>query len=441
MKRWAWILGSLALVLWGCQTGDQAARPSPSPFPSPSPIIPTAVASPTRTPSTPTPSPVRPAASPTATKDPSRVSPGPIASSRPPAPLPDGFQTGADWMLIFRPALDQKTWMDGEIWLSNGQRWIGPWPSDVFGPFWTSLDGKLAFCYYRLDASLGLPTCETVPPHLRIQPDKRSGQTLSGGIPPSPDDPWFPCGENGALCLRQGDRILSGPFRLPLPKILLEGIRSGQSHSEAEAPMRLEMDGCVTDDRRRAVFALRRLGGTSEMDAGPESPLIFAGAVYWVDLESGRVLTAPANAPTWPDEQDVARRLAKQGVFPPSFLPFWERTLSEPTVEGLIGCSPSNQFALVAKMTSHRGEDVYFPSDVERFFQTPRLIIPNWSFVMVGWVIRLEDGSGYPLTLFHELFTQGHTIQWVKYKSLGDYEVGGLKYLPPTHPLPWWGSP
>ncbi len=368
-----------------------------------------------------------------------------------PQPLPDGFQTGEDWLVVFRPALERPTWMDGEVWLTNGQRWIGPWPSDFEWPFWMSGGDGLWFCHRERSApwqqTPSPPICVKVPPRLDIRPSEGPMGFDVGGQ----DATLIRCGSEGTVCVRFADGASSAPLRFPLPEAIVQKIQAWHAKVPQAGPLRpLSVYGCVSPDRRRAVFAVRQLGGIPENNTEERFnrflSWVFPGGLYWADLESGQILTAPVNAPTWPAQQALARSMAERGALPASFLPFFgalrfgptvetvkERSMLPPKLE-MTGCSPSGKFVLIAQGLWHPGERVFFPQDMRRF-HVPLLDPPAAARVTAAWVIRIEDGVGYPLAIWSRALRRGYTISWV-YLYPKDPITGGRDSRPPDYPLP-----
>ncbi|WP_448600975.1 hypothetical protein [Thermoflexus hugenholtzii] len=392
--------------------GTQPARtPSPTPTPIPATATPTATRPPTRTP--------------TATPRPTRLpsAPPPSSGSQRPQPLPDGFQTEGNWIAVFRPRLERQTWSEGAVWLTDGQRWIGPWPSDLTMPFWTLWNGRLHFCYWRdgewfeeLATTNVPPICVEAPDGLAIRRDR---------IGPKENDIHHlkPCGSPGELCAPiPPDKRLSPPLRFPIPESVIL--------NQVKVYDRVQARGCLSPDQRHALIVVYRDGGP--MSEGEElfrkvvpdftpPPLTFPGGLYWVDLHSGKVLTAPTNAPGWPDQQALARALAEQERFPVAFLPFLRSALG-PTQAG-PGCSPDGRFALAMQALWLPPGEVYLPADVRRYpeFFGHDFRPPPYATLWWIWVIRIEDGTGYPITLLEDLFNTelSHAIvDWVPFYML-----------------------
>ncbi|SNB61835.1 hypothetical protein SAMN02746019_00004520 [Thermoflexus hugenholtzii JAD2] len=127
------------------------------------------------------------------------------------------------------------------------------------------------------------------------------------------------------------DKRLSPPLRFPISESVV--------FNQWKIYDRVDAEGCLSPDQRHALIAVAPEGGP--MSEGEElfrkvvpdftpSPLTFPGGLYWVDLRSRKVLTAPTNASGWPDQHALARTLAEQGRFPIAFLSFLRSTL-EPT--------------------------------------------------------------------------------------------------------------
>lgn len=423
-----WVLGWTACAV-------QAPAPTVPSLPSPTGASTRSFPTPSRV-SAPTNLPPR-----TATSSPVPATPRPGV-----APLPDGFQTDGDWLAIFRPSIERQTWREGDVWLTDGQRWIGPWPSFVGGPFWTSHGEQLQFCYWQegewifeLAKSDIPPICVDIPKHLNIHPTHILEEATAKVLR---------CGED-AICIRLPDQRTSAPIRLPIPKEILQGKRPFWE----ELPVYVE---CIAPDWRHAILVVPRLGGPlgdkeellGKADPSYEPPpMAFPGAVYWVDLQSGEVRGAPTNAPAWPDQQALVRSMAKEGRFPPSYVSFFKRTLLGPTIEGTggyyglwtTGCSPSRQFALILQGIWHNTKEVYFPSDA-KYMGGLLSRAPDMAPVLALWVIRLEDGTGYPLTIVEELFHDAlseRVFTWVPYYPPEDLTSWILMPpRPPTHPLP-----
>ncbi len=372
-------------------------------------------------------------------------------SPSPPQPLPDGFQTGADWLAVFRPALERPTWMEGEVWLTNGERWIGPWPSDFEWPFWMSGGDRLWFCHRKRSApwhqTPSPPICVKVPPRLDIHPAEGPTGSTAG----EPDIRLIHCGSGDAVCVRFADGSSSAPLRFPLPEAIARKIEAWHAKVPQAEPLRpLSVEVCASPDRRRAVFAVRQLGGIPENSTEERFRRFlswtFPGGLYWADLESGQVVTAPVNAPAWPAQQALARSLAERGTLPAAFLPFFGTLRFGPTVETvaersmvppeprMVQCSPSGKFMLITQGLWHPGERVFFPQDMKRF-RVPLLKPPAVARVTAAWVIRIEDGVGYPLTIWSRALRTGYTISWV-YPYPEDPITGGRDSRPPDYPLP-----
>ncbi|MDT7949576.1 MAG: hypothetical protein RQ897_14665 [Thermoflexus sp.] len=172
-------------------------------------------------------------------------------------------------------------------------------------------------------------------------------------------------------------------------------------------------------------------------------PLAFPGGLYRVDLRSGKVLTAPTNAPGWPDQQALTHAMVEQGHFPAAFLPFFlQPSLLGPTWAGLA-CSPNGRFALASLEIWVPPEKVYLPRDValHRDFFAGDFQPPPYANLLWLWVIRIEDGTGYPLTLLEELFNlelSDAIYDWVPFYALpGDLPEVPLPPRPPEYPPPW----
>lgn len=430
IARWSFALWLGAYVA-GCLPAPQPSGPSTptpgmsaSPTPSPSPSV---KVSPTR--------PRSPSATPTSTP----AAPRPIG-------LPDGFHTEGEWLAVFRPAVERQTWKDGAIWLTEGQRWIGPWLPNLILPEWIirPQDGQLYFCHWFQESTYDdPPVCVTIPRHMRIQP--YLGETRYIRISPMVGFVYGAyldlCDEEGRLCfyhLSDEERVLSVPLHLPLPEKALKLLKQEAEQDRSRRDMRSELIeefGCIDGDERHAVFGIDPIWEGS-------TP-IFSSGLYWADLQSGEVLTAPTNAPTWPAQQALIRSLIQQGTLPPSFLPFVEKGLRVPSgkvefeeVDG-YNCSPTGKFMLVAQRILLPARDVVFPADAQRFGAPRGETIP----VHIVWVLRLKDGVGYPITIRQPYYNQSHIIQWVYPFGFSDPSpakqfLAAGEYHPPTYPLP-----
>ncbi|GBD07780.1 hypothetical protein HRbin22_00006 [Candidatus Thermoflexus japonica] len=454
MRRW-WIRWGLVLGLVACMrrapstalistaTPGRTATPtvavhSPetpiprisSPTPTVAPATATATRQPTSTPRPPTPTPVPP------------WTPVPVQR---PQPLPEGFQFEGNWITVFRPNLERMTWSEGAFWLTDGQHWIGPWPPDLTTSFWTLWNGRLHFCYWR-DGEWFAETATTdVPPICVAAPDTL---TSPGNLRRSEGHALYdlkPCGRSGELCaaLSLSDGTLSPPLQLPIPESVVQ--------NEVKRFNRVEADGCLSPDRQHALINVYRIGGPESEgvalfqkvvpDFTPE-PLVFPSGLYWVDFHSGNVLTAPINAPTWPDQQILAHAMVEQGHFPAAFLPFLQQSLLGPTWAGL-SCSPNGRFALATLEIWVPPEKVYLPRDValHRDFFAGDFQPPQYANLLWLWAIRIEDGTGYPLTLLEELFNlelSDATYGWVPFYALPqDLPQVPLPPRSPEHPPPW----
>lgn len=416
MKRWVAVIG-LILNLTACGRAVE----------TPTPRLPTPAASPTGAPTLP------------ATPRPSTRTPLPTPSPLPtlrrptPPPFPEGFQTDPDWLQVFHPAADPKRWesgqpwtMGGAVWWTNGERWIGPFPTDeARGPFWpfpvwTWREGRRIFCHEPPRIEAGISTCFPIPDTLGFHPAEdvpTENVSFSG-------EKLIECGSDGALCLMLPDGQRSSAFRLPLPpglRIQTAGIPAGD-----QVP---SVQGCLSPDRRRAVLFISRLGGPFLGVGGLEedTPLTFPGAIYWVNLETAEVRPAPTNAPDLPAQRALARAMVAQGTLPASFLPFLDPppTLlgSKPlrTAVDLVAidaeCSPSGRFALAYLLVLIGKKDDYFSAYHQQ------------------WLIRIEDGSGVPVAISNYDYRLFHTTtRWIRF---WDSRLKPLVYQDPKYTLPW----
>jgi hypothetical protein len=88
-------------------------------------------------------------------------------------------------------------------------------------------------------------------------------------------------------------------------------------------------------------------------------------------------------------------------------------------------------------------EKVYLPRDValHRDFFAGDFQPPPYANLLWLWVIRIEDGTGYPLTLLEELFNlelSDAIYDWVPFYALpGDLPEVPLPPRPPEYPPPW----
>ncbi|WP_322802660.1 hypothetical protein [Thermoflexus sp.] len=455
MRRW-WIRWGLVLGLVACMRPAPSTALIPTATPSRA-AIPTVAVRPPETPtpriSSPTPT-IAPATA-TATRQPTSTSrpptrtpvpPRTLAPVQRPQPLPAGFQFEGDWIMVFRPDLERMTWSEGAFWLTDGQRWIGPWPPDLTMPFWTLWDGRLHFCYWR-DGEWFAETATThVPPICMAAPGALTSLVDLRGSEGQAFHDLKPCGRSGELCavLSESDGTLSPPLQLPIPESVIR--------DETKRFDRLDADGCLSPDRQHALIAVYRIGGPlSEgvelfQKVDPEftpEPLVFPGGLYWVDFRSGNVLTAPVHAPTWLAQQALAHAMVEQGHFPAAFLPFFlQPSLLGPTWAGLA-CSPNGRFALASLEIWVPPEKVYLPRDValHRDFFAGDFQPPPYANLLWLWVIRIEDGTGYPLTLLEELFNlelSDAIYGWVPFYALPrDLPEVPLPPRPPEYPPPW----
>jgi len=409
--RTALRIGWIIMGLWLGACGIRPVSPTPTSTPGPRPTMPRP------TPEPPTPPPL------------SIKGEHPASSIPTPQPLPDGFRTDGEWMVVFRPALEHQTWLDGWTWLTNGQRWIGPWPPDLAPPvswrFTDLMSKKLPiFCHFRWNEEESKrPICAEFYDHLEIDVyfcSLRGVSIRGGGVPGATSavlTKLVPCGGTGEVCLETGDCpsegcLRSPPIRLPLPEPL------------------------------KAAFPYARVRGCADLQANPPhaigailrgdpaDPSAFPGGLYWVDLRSGRVVLAPTNAPTWPDQRALARALSERGILPLALSPLLEGSRWGPTIEAEWGCSPSGQFMLVAQGMWHSASRVRLPADTwpiesSRDAQTAILIL---------WVIRLKDGVGYPIAVRAAGFNDRYLTGWVEpvMQTLIPSE-----YRSPDYPLPF----
>ena len=410
------------------------ARPSPRPTP-------TAPPTPTHVLATTTPRPPAPTPTPTLWV-PRALSPSPR-----PQPLPEGFWTEGNWIAVFRPELEHGAWSEGAVWLTDGQRWIGPWPPDLAVPFWTLWNERLHFCYWR--SKEWFPTPEVPPMCVEAPSTLMVSRNRIGPYDQNPQLELRPCGRSGELCVEQKGERRSPPLQFPIPEPVLE--------PGYVSPGYVSIDECRSPDQRHALIAIPQIGGPllegDELfrkvnpDFNPP-PLVFPGGLYWTDYQSRNVMTAPIHAPTWPDQQALARAMAEQGRFPTAFLPFLQRSLLGPTEVGME-CAPDGRFALQTFRIWLPPEEVYLPADVRRY---PNLFDsdfrpPQYANLLWVWVIRVEDGTGYPLTLLSELFNVELLIagperlarfEWVPFLRLPqDLPWVPLPPRPPEYPPPW----
>ncbi|HXF70624.1 MAG TPA: hypothetical protein VNK89_12555 [Thermoflexus sp.] len=119
------LLGLIGLFLAGCAASGAGSRAGEAFTPASSAIGPTqtpaaAASTPMLTPARATPGAVRTGPSSTPTR---------IASVFRPKPLPSGFSVAPNW-LAFQPARrsNQRFELENFVWLTDGQRWIGPFP-------------------------------------------------------------------------------------------------------------------------------------------------------------------------------------------------------------------------------------------------------------------------------------------------------------------------
>lgn len=384
MKRWLGLSGWI-LSLVACGRAAEGPTPRPTAFPSA-----TAAASPTATAQPPTLMPT--------------LLPTPIPSARGPTPasFPDGFRTDPDWFQVFHPALDAnperwkpEQWENGSVWWTNGQHWIGPFPASVEEPYleepyWTWRRGKQFVCYEGM-------TCFLIPDALGFDPapgvPRERIQLFNEGV--------VECGPSGERCVVFPDGQRSSPFRLPLPAGF-----SLQTLGTTTGGRPLDWMACLTPDRRRALFAIQRLGGPGT-EMAEDSPLVFPGALYWVNLETGEVRPAPTNAPDLPAQQALAQAMVARGVLPAAFLPLFTpppAMRAEDSFSVAVDpwdCSPSGRFAFALLLA---------PIDAGRF---------GMRGAHQQWVIRLEDGVGYPISVSAygvSLYSELRTA-WIPFKD------------------------
>ncbi len=394
-----------------------------------------AVEAPTPRSTAPTASPTG-AATPTATPQPSTglplLTPSPIPAIRGPTPppLPEGFHMDPDWLQVFYPTVDPKRWESGQpwttggaVWWTNGQRWIGPFPTDeAKGPFWpfpvwTWRGGQRIFCHEVPNVEARVSVCFPVPDTIGFDPVEdvpKENVSFYG-------EKLVRCGPDGALCLTLPDGQRSLPFRLPMPpgfQVQHAGIAAGDRV--------LPVQGCLAPDRRRAVLFLPRLEGPFLGVQGLEeiAPITFPGAIYWVNLETAEVRPAPTNAPDPPARRALAQAMVAQGRLPASFLPFFDPPLailgqkSLLTAVDFAECSPSGRFALTYLLVLIRkNKGNYF------------------SVYHQQWLIRLEDGLGSPVAISNYDYRLFDTMtRWIRF---WDSRLKPLVYQDPKYILPW----
>jgi hypothetical protein len=377
--RAGWIM--IGLWLGACGVGPAFPSPTSTPAPRPTPEPPTPPPQATRSqPSVPT-----------------------------PHPLPDGFQTNGDWMVIFQPALERQTWLDGWTWLTNGQRWIGPWPPDLAPPAswrFTDLMSKklLIFCHFKFNSKQSeKPICVEFPDYLEIDVyfGSSKGVSIRGGgergATSTASARIVPCGGIGEICLETEDCpsegcLRSQPIRLPLP----EPVRAAFPYAQIQ--------GCADLQATppHAIVAIRR--------SDPPDPSAFPGGLYWVDLRSGHAVPAPTNAPTWPDQQALVRTMSEQGVLPPGLAPLLEGSRWGPTIEAEWGCSPSGRFMLVAQGIWHPVHRIRLPADAWAIQSSG----DAQAAVLILWVLRLKDGVGYPIAVRVAGLNDRYLSGWVE---------------------------
>ncbi len=413
MRRWITAIG-LIVSLMACSRAVEAPSPRPTASPTSHPGAATLPATPRPSTRTPLPTP----------------SPLPTIRRPTPPPFPEGFHTDPDWLQVFYPTADAKRWESGQpwttggaVWWTNGERWIGPFPTDeAKGPFWPSpvwtwRGGQRFFCHEPPSIEAGVSVCFPIPDALGFHPAEdlpKENVSFYG-------EKLVECGSDGALCLTLPDGQRSSPFRLPLPpglQIQTAGIAAG-----AQVP---SVQGCLSPDRRRAVLFISRLGGPFLGVGGLEedAPLTFPGAIYWVNLETGEVRPAPTNAPDLPARRALAQAMVAQGTLPAPFLPFLD---PPPTLLGqkplrtaidFAECSPSGRFALTYLLVLiGKNKDDYF------------------SVYHQQWLIRIEDGSGVPVAISNYDDRLFHTTtRWIRF---WDSRLKPLVYQDPKYALPW----
>jgi len=412
-----WVLGILGLAACIPMT-----RPTPLFIEVPTPSSPAPTSSPSVIPRE------QPA---TITPRPSPTAPSRIGSSQRIPPLPDGFHTEGDWLMVFRPAVERQRWSEGTLWLTDGQRWWGPWPPDLFMPTWTVIEGQGLHLCHRWAEKDRSPVCVPVPPALGIQPGSEEETPPVYSIRAGTGT-MFPCEGEQALCFRFPDGALSRPIRFPLPAEV-----SLRDYFEEQG----DLSACLTPDREHAIVNLGSIGGPApELSAEyEEKPLKFPGALYWVDLRSGQVRAAPTNAPDPSVQQALVRSLGDRGNLPAALIPFYATVLG-PMSSGIGACSPSGAFAIWWQTTWRPGNEVYFPADVARRFEdsvSPPTIAPiEWA-----WVVRLRDGAAYPLTaveIFFYDYPQRVLVDWIPHRSYWKAiaELEGIP-RPADYSLPW----
>ena len=405
--RVGWIL----IGLWLGACGIGAKSPLSTPTPAPRPTMPR-----------PTPEPPTP--------PPGSIRGKPSAPSIPtPQPLPEGFRTDGDWMMVFRPALERQTWLDGETWLTNGQRWIGPWPPDLAPPIsWKFADlmskKLLILCHFRWNSKESQrPICAEFRDYLEMDVyfGSRRGISIRGGevreATSAASAYLVPCGGAGEVCLETADCPSEGcwrsqPFRLPLPEPFQTSFPYAQVRGCAD----------LQANPPHAILAIQR--------GDPPDPSAFPGGLYWVDLRSGQVAPAPINAPTWPDQQTLARAMSERGVLPPALAPLLEGIQRGPTIETEWGCSPSGRFILVAQGIWHPLSRVRLSADAWPL-ESPG---DAQGAVLILWVIRLKDGVGYPIGVRAAGFNDRYIAGWVEPVM---QTLIPSQYRLPDYPLPF----
>jgi len=86
----------------------------------------------------------------------------------------------------------------------------------------------------------------------------------------------------------------------------------------------------------------------------------------------------------------------------------------------------------------HDTKEIYFPLDAQ-FMGQYLSQASDMAPVLTLWAIRLEDGTGYPITILEEVFNAGLSEQvfdWVPYYSPADLNSIPMPPRPPTHSLP-----
>ncbi len=305
-RRWA----LLFLLGWaGC--GSPPARLTPATPESPAPISPTA----TSTPISPTATSTR-TTTPTSTWTPTKQAPA-VASptARPtatkaqafmPQPLPEGFQTEGNWIVLQvdtyrRDEIEKRERSD--LWFTDGQRWLGPIPLredeawSLQRAFWRRQGEAFELCATLKTRSICIPS----PPGISFSAPEPSSIRAEA------------CRNGQAICVTGPD---GATREFPLPADLIEDWQA--------LPL------CVSRDRWVIVEVFARIEG-EEAEPVP--------MVYRLDMARGLYERVSG------DEEARAERIRafrRHGILPEWISWAYDPERLEPEM-----CSPDTRFYLI----------------------------------------------------------------------------------------------